>query len=83
MLLALAALVLLVPLMLMTALAIKLSGLGPIIIRQRQTGFDGRVFSIYKFRTMSALKYGTQTANRAVLRAIFGSRAFCGSRNCP
>jgi lipopolysaccharide/colanic/teichoic acid biosynthesis glycosyltransferase len=47
---------------LLTALAIKLSGLGPVIIRQRQTGFDGRVFWIYKFRTMSALKYGTQTA---------------------
>jgi lipopolysaccharide/colanic/teichoic acid biosynthesis glycosyltransferase len=58
--LALTALVLLAPLMLMTALVIKLNSLDPVIIRQRLTGFDGRAFSIYKFRTMSVLKDRTQ-----------------------
>jgi lipopolysaccharide/colanic/teichoic acid biosynthesis glycosyltransferase len=61
--LALTALVLLAPLMLMTALAIKLNSLGPVVVRQRQTGFNGRTFSIYKFRTMSALGDGTQIAD--------------------
>jgi lipopolysaccharide/colanic/teichoic acid biosynthesis glycosyltransferase len=51
--LAATALALLAPLMLMTALAIKLSSVGPVIIRQRRTGFDGRRFFIYKFRTTS------------------------------
>jgi lipopolysaccharide/colanic/teichoic acid biosynthesis glycosyltransferase len=49
--LAVAALFLLSPLMAMTALAIKLSGTGPVIDRQRRTGFDGRKFFAYKFRT--------------------------------
>jgi lipopolysaccharide/colanic/teichoic acid biosynthesis glycosyltransferase len=58
--LAVTALVLLAPLLLVTALAIKLNSVGPVIIRQRRTGFDGRMFFIYKFRTMSAPKDGTQ-----------------------
>jgi len=54
------ALVLLSPLMLMTALAIRLDGVGPIMVRRRRTGFDGRVFFIYKFRTPSVTEEGTQ-----------------------
>ena len=38
------ALVLLSPLMLMTALAIRLDGVGPVMVRRRRTGFDGRAF---------------------------------------
>jgi Undecaprenyl-phosphate glucose phosphotransferase len=57
---ALAALVLLAPLMLLTALVIKLDSVGPIIFRQRRTGFNGRVFSIYKFRTMFVTEDGPQ-----------------------
>ena len=51
--LAVTALVLLSPLMLMTALAIRLDGGGPVMVRRRRTGFDGRAFFIYKFRTPS------------------------------
>jgi lipopolysaccharide/colanic/teichoic acid biosynthesis glycosyltransferase len=50
--LAVTALVVLAPLFLMTALAIKLNSIGPVIIRQRRFGFDGRMFFIYKFRTI-------------------------------
>src|ERR1700722_17538876 len=58
--LAVTALVLLSPLMLMTALAIRLDGAGPVMVRRRRTGFDGRAFFIYKFRTPSVTEEGTQ-----------------------
>ncbi|WP_281280791.1 sugar transferase [Fodinibius sediminis] len=34
------------------ALGIKLSSNGPVIFKQERSGFDGRVFNCYKFRTM-------------------------------
>jgi Undecaprenyl-phosphate glucose phosphotransferase len=58
--LAATALVLLAPLMLISALAIKLDSAGPIIFRQRRTGFDGYTFFINKFRTMSVMEDGPQ-----------------------
>jgi putative colanic acid biosynthesis UDP-glucose lipid carrier transferase len=54
------ALVLLSPLMLMTALAIRLDGAGPIMVRRRRTGFDGRAFFVCRFRTPSVTEEGTQ-----------------------
>lgn len=53
-----AALICLLPLMLLTAVAIKLDSSGPVIFRQRRSGFNGRKFDIYKFRTMSVLENG-------------------------
>jgi len=52
------ALVMLSPLLLITSLAIKLESPGPVIFRQRRRGFNGRVFAIYKFRTMRVLEDG-------------------------
>jgi len=52
------ALVLLVPLFVMTAIAIKLDSPGPVIFWQRRSGFNGRKFYIMKFRTMSVLEDG-------------------------
>jgi Undecaprenyl-phosphate glucose phosphotransferase len=52
------ALILLIPLFLMTAVAIKLDSPGPIIFRQRRSGFNGRHFQILKFRTMQVLEDG-------------------------
>jgi len=50
--LALAALVLLVPLLVAVALAIKLADGGPALFRQTRIGQDGRPFTVLKFRTM-------------------------------
>jgi Undecaprenyl-phosphate glucose phosphotransferase len=52
------ALVVLGPLILMTAIAIKLDSRGPVIFRQRRCGFNGRQFHILKFRTMSVMEDG-------------------------
>jgi len=49
---AVAGLVLLSPLMLLVAVAIKLTSPGPVIYRQKRAGLHGRVFTLYKFRTM-------------------------------
>jgi lipopolysaccharide/colanic/teichoic acid biosynthesis glycosyltransferase len=47
------ALVLLAPLFLVIALAIKLSSPGPVMFRQDRYGLDGQLFRIFKFRTMA------------------------------
>jgi exopolysaccharide biosynthesis polyprenyl glycosylphosphotransferase len=47
-----ALLVLLTPLMLVIALAVRLDSRGPAIFTQLRAGRDGRPFRIYKFRTM-------------------------------
>lgn len=46
------ALILLSPLMLIAALAVKLSSPGPVIFRQKRLGLNGREFDFYKFRSM-------------------------------
>lgn len=51
--LALLALVLLSPLMLLIAIAVKLSTPGPVLFSQDRMGLDGRVFRVWKFRTMA------------------------------
>lgn len=49
---ALLALAILSPLLLVAALAIKLSGTGPILYRQRRVGKGGEEFELLKLRTM-------------------------------
>jgi exopolysaccharide biosynthesis polyprenyl glycosylphosphotransferase len=48
----LAALLLLGPLLLMIALAVKLTSRGPVLFRQARVGKGGRTFNLLKFRTM-------------------------------
>jgi exopolysaccharide biosynthesis polyprenyl glycosylphosphotransferase len=49
---AMAGLFFLAPLFALIALAIRLNGPGPIFFRQQRCGLNGRVFPLYKFRTM-------------------------------
>ena len=46
------ALVLLIPVLLVIALAVKLDSPGPVLYRQRRVSRGGRLFRLYKFRTM-------------------------------
>lgn len=52
------ALVLLVPLFLIAAVAIKVDSPGPVLFRQRRIGRNSLVFRIYKFRTMNVVEDG-------------------------
>lgn len=40
------------PLMILTAIAIKISSSGPVLFSQERMGFHGRTFELYKFRSM-------------------------------
>jgi lipopolysaccharide/colanic/teichoic acid biosynthesis glycosyltransferase len=47
-----AALIVLSPLIAITAIAVKLESRGPVFFKQERVGKDGRVFEVLKFRTM-------------------------------
>lgn len=55
-----AALLLLAPLMLAIAVAVKVSSPGPVLFRQRRYGFGGQEITIYKFRSMTVCEDGPQ-----------------------
>jgi Undecaprenyl-phosphate glucose phosphotransferase len=55
---ALIALLMLAPLMLVTALVIKLDSSGPVLFRQQRSGFNAKRFQIFKFRTMTVMEDG-------------------------
>lgn len=52
------ALVMLLPMFVMTAISIKLDSPGPALFRQKRHGFNGRPFYILKFRTMTVMEDG-------------------------
>ncbi len=52
------ALFLFTPLLLVLALLIKLDSPGPVFFKQRRNGFNQRVFSVWKFRTMRVMEEG-------------------------
>ena len=56
--LSVSALALLSPLMAAVAVAIKLDSPGPVLFRQTRHGFNGKPFSIYKFRSMTVMEDG-------------------------
>jgi exopolysaccharide biosynthesis polyprenyl glycosylphosphotransferase len=65
-----AALVVLSPLFLAIAAAVKLDSPGPVLFRQRRVGLAGRIFTVYKFRSMhhgaEALRPALEARNEMV-----------------
>jgi exopolysaccharide biosynthesis polyprenyl glycosylphosphotransferase len=71
--------VLLAPLLLATALAIKLSSPGPVLFRQNRVGRDGREFDLFKFRTMSGDPVLVGEADAAWAAATLGGVEAAGA----
>ncbi|HEV3106730.1 MAG TPA: undecaprenyl-phosphate glucose phosphotransferase [Trinickia sp.] len=63
---ALCALIGLAPLLAAIAIAVKLSSPGPVLFKQRRKGADGRVFTIYKFRSMRVHQQTAGVVKQAV-----------------
>jgi putative colanic acid biosysnthesis UDP-glucose lipid carrier transferase len=61
----------LLPMLAIVALAIKIDSRGPIFFRQHRSGFNGKTFQIYKFRTMSVLEDGP-----SIIQAQFADARF-------
>lgn len=61
-LLAAGGLVVLLPLLLLIALAVRLESRGPALFRQKRYGLNGESFVVYKFRTMAMHEEGHQVA---------------------
>ncbi|GLS33405.1 undecaprenyl-phosphate glucose phosphotransferase [Mesorhizobium albiziae] len=55
------------PIMLATAIAIKLDSKGPVIFRQKRHGFNNEIIDVYKFRSMYA-DQADPTARKAVTK---------------
>jgi exopolysaccharide biosynthesis polyprenyl glycosylphosphotransferase len=67
------AIVILLPLWLLLALLIKLDSKGPVFYTQERVGMDGRLFLLYKFRTMKA--GADSELHREYQRAFIAGRA--------
>jgi exopolysaccharide biosynthesis polyprenyl glycosylphosphotransferase len=72
-------LLLVAPLFLMTALAIKLTSRGPVFFRQQRIGRAGEQFAMFKFRTM----YDGADAHKDSLRELNEARGFFKISNDP
>jgi len=46
------------PLLLVIAALVRLESRGPALFRQRRTGLDGQIFTVFKFRTMTVAEDG-------------------------
>ena len=53
------------PLLLLVALAVKLTSPGPVIFVQRRYGIDGRSIDVYKFRSMTVMEDGVRVMRQA------------------
>ncbi len=70
---ALLALIVLTPVLLAIALAVRLDSPGPIIYRQKRVGQAGREFTMYKFRTM--VDGAEDAPHRAAFERFFRARS--------
>lgn len=60
------ALIGLAPILLAIAIAVKLSSPGPVFFKQKRKGADGRVFTMYKFRSMRVHREAPGVLHQAV-----------------
>ena len=54
------------PLLLVIAMLVRLESRGPALFRQRRTGLNGQIFTVFKFRTMTVAEDG-ETVRQATL----------------
>ncbi len=75
----------LAPLMLLVAVAVKLSSPGPVFYRQRRVGLDGQEFDILKFRTMFDSPEAAEEPNDRVADAMLRQESplVSGDRRTP
>jgi putative colanic acid biosysnthesis UDP-glucose lipid carrier transferase len=59
------ALIAVLPVMLITALAIRIDSRGPVLFKQKRYGLDGREILVYKFRSMTVTEDGKQEFSAA------------------
>jgi len=59
------ALIVLSPVMIATALAIKATSPGPVLFKQRRSGWVGKVFEVWKFRSMYVQEEGGEAFKQA------------------
>ena len=64
--LSLAAILIFLPLLGLIVLAIRLDSRGPALFRQHRTGRHGKIFEIYKFRSMTVLEDGAAVVQARV-----------------
>ncbi|CAM5200270.1 Undecaprenyl-phosphate galactosephosphotransferase OS=Castellaniella defragrans (strain DSM/ CCUG 39792 / 65Phen) OX=1437824 GN=BN940_14946 PE=3 SV=1 [Castellaniella denitrificans] len=57
--------ILILPICLTIAVAVKLSSPGPVLFKQYRTGINGRRFKVYKFRSMSVHQESPDTVTQA------------------
>src|SRR5690606_3473256 len=57
--------VLVLPVCLFIALAIKLTSSGPVIFKQYRMGINGKPFKVYKFRSMEVHEEGSEQVTQA------------------
>jgi len=53
------AIIMLAPLMAVIAVLIKIGSKGPVLFKQHRNGLNGKVFEVWKFRSMSVLENGS------------------------
>ena len=83
-------LVLLIPLLVLAAVAIKLESRGPVIFRQRRHGFNGQSFAIYKLRShegagrrrRGGAGHGKRSARHRAWGVFSAPPASMSCRNC-
>jgi lipopolysaccharide/colanic/teichoic acid biosynthesis glycosyltransferase len=63
-----------VPLLVLSAVAIGLSSPGPVIFRQKRVGRNGRIFVLYKLRTMRLVRDGPQVTASGDCRVTWVGR---------